>query len=144
MTSQPQSQIFPEKISNPVFLARKTLGLSQEQLADLLALTKNYIWMLEAGRRPVSKALLNKVDKLVRSHTSRGPPQAFHEGEPLPGDRYSPFPAGPGIMRMADQFERYVINQFGEMQRELKSISARLEEIERARPYRNKENGGPK
>jgi len=142
MTSQPQSQIFPEKKSNPIFLARKTLGLSQEQLADLLALTKNYIWMLEAGRRPVSPDLRRKVDQLVESHTSRGPPIP-----PVVRDPAVPFypdqSGGPGIMRIADQFERYVIQQFSTIHHELKSISSRLEEIERARPSKNKQKGSP-
>ncbi len=46
-------------------------------------------------------------------------------------------------MRIADQFERYVIQQFSTIHHELKSISSRLEEIERARPSKNKQKGSP-
>lgn len=140
MTSQPQSQIIPEKKSNPVFLARKTLGLSQEELAGLLELTKNYIWMLEAGRKPISPDLLRKVDQLVERYNSQAPPEPLLVCEDKPSDAdYN----APGILRMADQFERYVIHQFSTIRRELTSISTRLDEIERARPSKKKKTGGP-
>lgn len=144
MTSQPQSKIFPEKKSNPIFLARKALRFSQEEFAEILGLTKNYVWMLEAGRKPITREIQDKADQLVELHNSNltdNPvdrllrkaqiDSALHEtpnqyAGRSPAARKLVENATPGIMRMADAFERMVVGRLSAIESELKTLRADL------------------
>lgn len=128
MTSQPQSKIFSEKKSNPIFLARTALRMSQEDIAGHLGLTKNYVWMLEAGRKPITPSILGQIDQLVELQDSSKRPEIVREGHPI--DFGSSSKDGSGIMRMADIFERHMLEQLSAIRKDLKDISGRIEKLE--------------
>ena len=55
--------------------ARKRLHLTQQQLAELLGVSKNYIYLIESGRKPLTESILRDVEKLdnkpIRSNLTR-------------------------------------------------------------------------
>ena len=124
------------------------MGISQEEMASLLGITKNYVWMLESGMKPITPNVRIKAEELVEKYISArnvSPVDrllqkaeidgALHES-PAQYAARSPetaklvAEASPGILRMADVFERHVLSQFSAIRTELKTISARLEKLE--------------
>ncbi len=52
-------------MSNPVQDARIKLGITQQELGELLGITKNYVWMLESGQKPLSKKVAAKLAEIT-------------------------------------------------------------------------------
>ena len=61
-----------KNFSNPVFAARNRLGMSQQEFADLIGVSNNYIWMLEDGRKPISEKIQKKLDALPSKKSEIG------------------------------------------------------------------------
>lgn len=53
-----------KKESNSVFDTRIKLGITQQTLADMLGVAKNYIYLMEAGRKPITDTIEAKLAKL--------------------------------------------------------------------------------
>jgi len=53
-----------KKLQTDISKARKELNLTQKQLAQALDITENYVYMLEAGKKPLSKKLAARLDAL--------------------------------------------------------------------------------
>ena len=49
---------------------RMQLGITQQELGDLLDISKNYVWMLESGAKPISKKVMTRLTELERSKNS--------------------------------------------------------------------------
>jgi transcriptional regulator with XRE-family HTH domain len=49
---------------------RDKYGLTQEDLANKLGVTKNYLWMVESNKRSMSKLLREKFDHLIEEYAS--------------------------------------------------------------------------
>ena len=49
---------------------REKVGLTQDELAQKLGITKNYLWMIESGKRNMSKLLQEKFDAFVLNYDS--------------------------------------------------------------------------
>lgn len=45
---------------------RTSRGLSQQALADLLGVARNYIYLIESGRKPVTESIRARLDLLGR------------------------------------------------------------------------------
>lgn len=58
--------IDPEKLGEALRELRELRGLTQQQVADQLGKTVNYISLLENGHRGISIGLLNELCKLLR------------------------------------------------------------------------------
>jgi transcriptional regulator with XRE-family HTH domain len=50
--------------SNPVFETRTRHRLTQQALAERLGVAKNYIYLIESGRKPLTKAISQKLSEL--------------------------------------------------------------------------------
>lgn len=100
--------------SNPLLDARKRLGLTQKTLADMMGVAKNYIWLMEAGRKPITEAVRLKLDQINKIQYHRrerswqsgpdgpGPVSVRESGDPdiplpsqYPVDRAGPCPLCP-------------------------------------------------
>ena len=44
--------------------ARKSLKMTQQELADRLGVAKNYIYLIESGRKPLTDSIRSAVEKL--------------------------------------------------------------------------------
>lgn len=53
-----------KKDSNWLLEARKALKLTQQELADRLGVAKNYIYLMESGRKPLTDSIRSAVEKL--------------------------------------------------------------------------------
>ena len=53
-----------KKDSNWLLEARKALKLTQQELADRLGVARNYIYLIESGRKPLTDSIRSAVDKL--------------------------------------------------------------------------------
>lgn len=40
------------------------LGITQQTLADMLGVAKNYIYLMEAGKKPITDTIRDKLDRL--------------------------------------------------------------------------------
>lgn len=49
---------------------RESRGLTQQALADRLGVAKNYIYLVESGRKPMTEGLRRKLDTLARGATN--------------------------------------------------------------------------
>ena len=58
--------IDPEKLGEALRELRELRGLTQQEVADRLGKTVNYISLLENGHRGISIGLLNELCKLLR------------------------------------------------------------------------------
>lgn len=93
-----------KKESNSVFDARMKLGITQQTLADMLGVAKNYIYLMEAGRKPITDTIEKKLAKLdgVKITTKKLAYQTNRDGV-IPGsilvhdnsDEYMAMPDGP-------------------------------------------------
>jgi len=54
---------------NPVLKIRKRLGLTQQEMGDKLGVAKNYIYLLESGRKPITTSIQNKLKRLLNKHS---------------------------------------------------------------------------
>ena len=52
------------KDSNWLLEARKSLKMTQQELADCLGVAKNYIYLIESGRKPLTDSIRCAVEKL--------------------------------------------------------------------------------
>ena len=52
------------KNSNWLLEARKSLKMTQQELADRLGVAKNYIYLIESGRKPLTDSIRSAVEKL--------------------------------------------------------------------------------
>ena len=59
-----------ENFSNPVLDARTKLGITQAELADSLGISRNYLWLLERGRKPITPAMRAKIQALASGQAS--------------------------------------------------------------------------
>lgn len=50
--------------SNWLLEARKSLKMTQQELADSLGVAKNYIYLIESGRKPLTDSIRCAVEKL--------------------------------------------------------------------------------
>ena len=53
-----------KKDSNWLFEARKKLKMTQQELADKVGVAKNYIYLIESGRKPLTESIQSAVEKL--------------------------------------------------------------------------------
>lgn len=53
---------------NYVKTTRKTLGLTQKQLAEKLNINANYVYLLESGKNKIGKKTLEKLKELEIQH----------------------------------------------------------------------------
>ena len=112
LDSQTKSETFLDKKSNPLYRARKAAGLSQKEMAEKLGISKNYVWMMESGTKPITSDLAERIRNLTaqqNNHTQSNPENDF-SGLPQ------------GIMRIADQFERHVSDKLDEILRRLDAL----------------------
>lgn len=58
-------------MSNLVQDARMKLGITQQELGELLGITKNYVWMLESGQKPVSKKVAARLAEITQGNVSQ-------------------------------------------------------------------------
>ena len=58
---------------------RMGLGMTQAQMAQAIGVERNYIYMVESGRKPMSKKLDNALDEYLAA-SSRGSIQASNNG----------------------------------------------------------------
>ena len=49
---------------NPLKNFRTSRGLSQQALADLLGVARNYIYLIESGRKPMTESIRLRLDSL--------------------------------------------------------------------------------
>ena len=54
------------KTAQDVKQVREQLGMTQKQLADALGVARNYIYMIEAGKTPVSKKIDSALDSFLQ------------------------------------------------------------------------------
>ena len=43
---------------------REQRGLSQQALADMLGVAKNYVYLIESGRKPMTESMRRRLDEL--------------------------------------------------------------------------------
>lgn len=48
-------------------ILRFKLNKSQDEMGELLGVTRNYIWMMESGEKPISRKMLFKIEQLEAS-----------------------------------------------------------------------------
>lgn len=48
---------------------RKNLGMTQQELADAVGVARNYIYLIESGRKPMTESIQAAVEKLERKET---------------------------------------------------------------------------
>lgn len=53
-----------KKESNSVFDTRIKLGITQQTMAELLGVAKNYVYLMESGRKPITDIIEKKLVKL--------------------------------------------------------------------------------
>ena len=58
-----------EKISNWLLETRKSLKMTQQELADRIGVAKNYIYLIESGRKPLTESIKSAVEKLDRTES---------------------------------------------------------------------------
>ena len=71
-----------KKESNRLFDIRMKLGITQQTMADMLGVAKNYVYLMEAGKKPVTETVLEKLDKLdgVQIRTKKAAYQTNRNG----------------------------------------------------------------
>lgn len=52
--------------ANQLFEFRVNSGMTQKEMAHLLGVTKNYIYLIESGKKPMTSAILKKIEALVK------------------------------------------------------------------------------
>ena len=124
LDSQTKSEIFLDKKSNPLFLMRKSLRLSQQEMAEKLGITKNYVWMMESGEKPITADLIARIGNLTANQDNHTPSNQTPVSDELPH----------GIMRIADQFERHVLSQLSILHAKLDEVLKRLDALESKKP----------
>lgn len=50
---------------------RESRGLTQQALADRLGVAKNYIYLIESGRKPMTAGLRRKLDDLEKGESNQ-------------------------------------------------------------------------
>lgn len=66
--------------------AREELKMTQKQLAEALGVARNYIYLIESGKMPVSKKLDTALDRFIQgnnfgtAHAENGGVVSFGEG----------------------------------------------------------------
>ena len=74
--SQSIKQIVPDNNSAAHFkAARKALGLTQQELADRLLLSQNYVAQIEMGRKHPSGRVLTTLETLTKAIDSGATPE---------------------------------------------------------------------
>ena len=58
-----------EFLPNPVLKIRRRLGLTQQEMGDKLGVAKNYIYLLESGRKPITTSMQKKLRDLLDKHS---------------------------------------------------------------------------
>ena len=53
-----------KKVSNWLYEARTSLKMTQQELANRLGVAKNYIYLIESGRKPLTDSVKSAVEKL--------------------------------------------------------------------------------
>lgn len=56
--------------SNRLYEVRKSLGLTQLELANRLGIAKNYVYLIESGRKPLTESVLESAEKLYSTSNS--------------------------------------------------------------------------
>ena len=56
---------------SPIFRVRAAYGLTQEQLAEALGFSRNYMHLLEAGVKPLSRSVLEAIDRFSKSQEEK-------------------------------------------------------------------------
>jgi len=56
--------------NNIVFNTRKTLGLTQTELAEKLDMSLGYIYKLENGKKPIGPKVIKKLENLKKNENS--------------------------------------------------------------------------
>jgi transcriptional regulator with XRE-family HTH domain len=76
------------KSSNSILEVRQRLGLSMSEMASLMECAKNYIYLIESGRKPMTEKMKAKLDEIDKSHSSPSNPeqQSHRDSEHLPQD----------------------------------------------------------
>lgn len=52
--------------SNLVFEVRIKLGITQKVLAEMLGVAKNYVYLMESGKKPITDTIRTKLDELAK------------------------------------------------------------------------------
>jgi DNA-binding XRE family transcriptional regulator len=52
--------------ANQVFEFRVNSGMTQKEMAHLLGVTKNYVYLVESGKKPMTSAILKKLESLTK------------------------------------------------------------------------------
>lgn len=60
-----------QNFSNPILTARTEAGKTQAEFAEILGISRNYLWMLESGRKPITPKMLAKINALDVPSTSQ-------------------------------------------------------------------------
>jgi transcriptional regulator with XRE-family HTH domain len=58
---------------NRIYEIRLTLGLTQAELGKRLGVTKNYIYLIESGRKPLSQKILDLAEMLLAQYDPKKP-----------------------------------------------------------------------
>ncbi len=58
-----------EKLGNKIQRTRKSLGYSQEKLAELIGISRTHIGHIEQGRKNPSLEVLHKIAKTLKTPT---------------------------------------------------------------------------
>ncbi len=53
-----------KKDSNWLISSRKALKMTQQEVAEALGVAKNYIYLMESGRKPVTESVILGIEKL--------------------------------------------------------------------------------
>ena len=99
--------------SDLVFETRTRHRLTQKALADRLGVAKNYIYLIESGRKPMTKAISQKLSEL----DTHAP---VHSTPPAP-------PATPCRYPEACDIQA----EFGQLREEMASITSQLDTVTR-------------
>lgn len=72
--------------SNRIWNTRARLGITQEILAEMLGVAKNYVYLMEAEKKPISEVIakkLDKIDSIEMTRTERSWESGFNAKPPL-------------------------------------------------------------
>jgi transcriptional regulator with XRE-family HTH domain len=72
--------------SNSLFSTRMRLKMTQKDIADKLGVARNYVYLMESGRKPVTDTITQKLTELETAEV-REPPAAYSTPADRPADR---------------------------------------------------------
>lgn len=91
---------------NAIFLARSSLGFTQEEMAKALGYSRNYVHLLETGVKPITAQVRNRLEQISHSPTVHDRPNVYPmAGERQPSPTLCRFPVDCDLAARLDKME---------------------------------------